>query len=213
MINISKIKPNEFWYIIGYFATDGHLSKDRRHVAITSKDLLHLYKIRFALGLKTKILSKSNGSRTGRYYDLAFSDVNFYRYLESIGFMTRKSWRLGIVDIDVKYFRDFLRGVIDGDGCIYSWINNHNKYLQWALRISGVSKDFIEWIHNVTENILEVKGKIHTYKSKDINRSKVFISKFGKIAAQKILKSIYYSKCFCLERKLLIVKECLLDRK
>lgn len=59
MINIKSIRPSDLWYVIGYIATDGSLSIDRRHINVTSKDRNHLYKIRTALNLENVIGRKS----------------------------------------------------------------------------------------------------------------------------------------------------------
>ena len=39
MIDLTKIKPNDLWYLVGLVATDGSLSLDGRHINITSKRL------------------------------------------------------------------------------------------------------------------------------------------------------------------------------
>lgn len=88
MINLETIKPESLWYFIGYMATDGHLCKDGRHLNITSKDRSHLFKIKKALGLSTKVGLKSNGTNsTKKYSQIQFGDVRFYKYLLSIGFV------------------------------------------------------------------------------------------------------------------------------
>ena len=134
MVNLGKVKPAHLWYIIGFIVTDGNLSKDGRHINITSKDREHLFLIRGALGLKSKIGRKGSGSqREKKYSQLQFSDAAFYRYLESIGIHAKKSLTLAKIDVVQQYFPDFLRGVIDGDGCICTWIHKSNTHRQWAL--------------------------------------------------------------------------------
>ena len=60
--DLSEIDPRVLWYVIGYIATDGSLSKDGRHTLITSKDEEHLIAMREELGVTSKIIKKSNGS-------------------------------------------------------------------------------------------------------------------------------------------------------
>ena len=116
---------------------------------------------------------------------------------------------MGPLKINEKYFVDFLRGVIDGDGCIYSWKHKSNNHTQWSLRITGAAPRFISWLKDITEKKLEVKGKLYIEKRKD--KSNMYIIKFGKLSTQKIIRLVYYDKCFTLERKLIKAKECLQD--
>jgi hypothetical protein len=76
------------------------------------------------------------------YSLLQFGDVKFYRYLLDIGLTQKKSLILGEVAINRNYFSDFLRGVIDGDGCISIWIHKTNEHRQWSLRIISAASLF-----------------------------------------------------------------------
>ena len=109
-------------YAIGLITTDGCLSKDGRHIDMTSKDLEQIKTFLECLGLKNKIGRKVSGS-TNRYcYRVQFGDVLFYKFLLSIGLSPGKTKILKDVDIPQKYFWDFMRGHFDGDGTFYSWL-------------------------------------------------------------------------------------------
>lgn len=206
----NDINPNVFWYVVGYIATDGSLSKDGRHVSITSKDHNHLENIKKKLGITSKITRKARGSEKNKIYSvLQIGGVSNYRFLNSIGMFSRKTWNMGPLKIPDGYFLDFLRGVIDGDGCIYSWKHSTNNHMQWSLRISGAAPDFISWLKEMIEMRLLIRGKLHIQKYKA--RSTMYIIKFGKLATQKIVRIAYYDECFCLERKLIKARECLQD--
>lgn len=210
MINIKRINPKHFWYIIGYIVTDGNLSPDGRHVCITSKDIGHLFKLRSALHLKSSIGRKASSSSQEKIYGvLQFSDVNFYRYLQQINIGPCKSLIQGKVLIDMNYFGDFIRGVIDGDGCIYSWKHRSNSHTQWSLRIVSASTIFIAWLKEIIDGKYKVRGRIYTRKDK--GRNPIHLLKYGKIAGQIILNEIYYKDCLCLDRKLVTVQACLRD--
>ncbi len=162
MKNQKDIDPNVFWYVVGYIATDGSLSKDGRHVSITSKDHEHLKKIKRELDISSKITMKCRGRGKEKIYSvLQIGGVSNYRFLNSIGMYSRKTWDMGPIKIDDKYFVDFLRGVIDGDGCIYSWKHRGNEHTQWSLRISGAAPKFIEWLFKHIQTTYNVKGKIY----------------------------------------------------
>lgn len=201
MVDLKNIKSKNLWYVIGYIATDGHLSKDGRHLNITSKDKDHLEKIKQVLGLNIKIGKKGRGGSKNKIYSqLQFSDVKFYKFLLSIGFVQQKSLNIGEINVDKNFFEDFLRGIIDGDGSISTWIHKSNLHRQWSLRIISAAPKFIKWLKKKTESHFDVKGKLYCYKYKN-KINPIYILKFGKLPAKIILKSIYYKGCFSLSRK------------
>lgn len=199
MIDIKMIKPQDLWYVVGYIATDGCLSKDGRHIDITSKDRQILEEIQKALYLKIGITRKYNS--TGQpFLRLQFSDVKFYKFLISINLTPKKSLTLGKLKIPDEYFPDFFRGVIDGDGSITSWEHPINCRQQWALRVVSASKDFIEWLQQEAESYYKIIGKRYTY-LRQRNRNELYLLKFGKIATKIIIEKCYYENCLSLQRK------------
>ncbi len=209
MVNLKDIDKKLLWYTVGIIVTDGSLSVDKRHIYITSKDEELLIILRDQLGLNTKIGKKSNGrSREKIYSVLQFSDVNLYKFLESIGLFSNKSLTLGKISVPEKFFKDFTRGVIDGDGSILTWIHASNKRVQWALKVTSGAQKFSIWLHKAIQKHYQVKGKLYTYQYKD-KKNPIHILKFGKIATKIILKSSYYKDCIALERKKRKVVECL----
>jgi hypothetical protein len=209
MVDLTKVKSSDLWYVIGYIATDGNLSKDCRHINITSKDREHLYSIRKALYLKNKIGRKARSSEKEKKYSfLQFGDVKFYKYLLNLGLTTNKSLTLGSLDVDKLYFVDFLRGVIDGDGYIGSWMHRTNHHQQWSLKVCSASPVFINWLGGLIELYFGISGKAYREKGVD-NKNSMYILKYGKLNARKIIGFIYYNGCLCLERKLIQAQLCL----
>lgn len=207
MINLEEVQAPHLWYVIGYIATDGCLSKDGRHINITSKDEDILLSIRNALGLKC-IISKKFNSRGYLSRVLQFSDVAFYKFLLSIGLSTRKSLTIGELKIPNNYFGDFFRGVIDGDGSISSWVHPSGSS-QWSLRVVSGSGKFINWLGKMTECYFNISGKIHIYSKRNKQLNDLHLLKFGKIAAKIILKKCYYVDCLALPRKMKQANECI----
>lgn len=212
MIDLNKIKPEHLWYFIGLIVTDGNLSKDCRHITLTSKDREHLFLVQKAMGLKGTIGRKARGGSQDKIYStLQFSDVTFYKFLQSIGITTKKSLTLGQIKFESKYFNDFIRGVIDGDGCITKWKHKSNGLTQWALGIVSASPIFINWLKYEIENHFGVKGKLYSYAPKT-KENQMNSLKFGKLAGKIILSHVYYKNCLGLERKILKCNQCLLDK-
>ena len=196
----------DLWYLIGLITSDGCLSKDGRHVDITSKDYQYLSAIQTKFELPNKIGCKYNGKGKEAFH-IQISNRNFYEFLLSIGLTQNKSLTLGPLNIPAQFFNDFLRGLIDGDGCIRKWTHASNGTEQWSLRIYSGSMDFVAWLKNEMVALLKVKGKI--YREADHQ----WILKYGKLAAQVILKKCYYGGCFGLERKILLADNCRSSKK
>lgn len=210
MVDLSLVKPNNLWYIIGLIVTDGNLANDGRHINITSKDTGFLEEIRKSLSIKNKITIKSRDKeKEKKYYFLQFGDIKFYKFLTKIGLTAKKSLTLKEIEVPQQYFVDFLRGIIDGDGSISSWVHNTNGNIQWSLRIISAAPIFVNWLKKEIEDYFNVKGKIYGYKHKD-KKNFLYIIKFGKFAAKVVLKKCYYRNCLSLNRKFDEAKKCLL---
>ncbi len=209
MVDLQRIKKSDLWYVVGYIATDGSLSIDGRHINITSKDRQHLYLIRSALFLTNKIGRKTRAGDTEKTYSqIQIGDVVFYRYLLSLGLTPNKSLTLGTLKIDRVYINDFLRGVIDGDGSISTWVHRTNGHVQWSLRIVSASNKFINWLKDITKETYGIDGRVYTNIQQN-RKNPMYLLKFGKRSATKVLPFVYYSGCLGLERKLKQVGLCL----
>ncbi len=128
-----------------------------------------------------------------------------------MGLTKKKSLTLGAIKVNKNYFSDFLRGVIDGDGNISTWIHRTNAHRQWSLRITSAAPIFIKWLKEATENYFDARGRLYSYQYKG-KKNPIYILKFGKLAAKIIIKEIYYKNSLCLNRKNLKAIFCLQDK-
>jgi len=202
-----KIKwSSEFAYALGLLATDGNLSPDGRHFDFTSKDKEQLRNFMKCLGIKVKIGYKISGYTGKKSPHIQFGDVNFYRFLLDIGFMPKKSKIISEIKIPNKYFFDFLRGHLDGDGTFFSYWDPRWKssFMFYTVFISA-SKRHIDWIRNELFELLKIKGHI----ARDSKKS-VYQLKYAKAESLKLLPKIYYnSGIVCLSRKRLKIEKAL----
>jgi hypothetical protein len=198
-----KIEGANLWYLVGLITSDGCLCSDGRHIDITSSEKEFLEELRNRLGLVSKVCIKNKRLRN-QAYRLQIANKNFYNFLLSVGLMPNKSLTLKDLAIPDKFFSDFLRGLIDGDGCIRSWIHPTNKREQWSLRIYSGSIKFLEWLEATIEKILGSRGKLYKHNKQGC----CYVLKFGKMAARQIVQQCYYPESFSLERKNLLAEEC-----
>lgn len=213
MVDLKFIRPGDLWYFIGLMATDGNLSKDGRHIEITSKNKSHLIAVKNSLGLENNKISKKSrdGSNNKLYPRLQFSDIKLYKFLLTLGLIPKKSLTLGKIKLNYTYFSDFLRGVIDGDGCISTWIHKTNLGRQWSLRITSAAPKFIQWLKKEIENYFDIKGKLYKYRYKN-KKNDIYILKFGKLATKIIIEGIYKKDSVFLDRKKKQTISCLQDK-
>jgi hypothetical protein len=187
-------------YAIGLLTTDGNLSKDGVHLEFTSKDKELVETFRKCLGLKNKIGLKSSGRyREKKYFRVQFGNAVFYRWLQRIGLCPNKTGKLGELKIPDKYFRDFLRGHLDGDGDIDVYKDYYNtfknpKYIydRIFVRFRSASRKHMKWLRSKIFNILSIKGHLNG-EGRNSSKTTMWILKFGKKDSLKLLSWLYYS--------------------
>ena len=183
-------------YVVGLIATDGNLSKDGRHLEFTSKDIEQLETFKRCLGLKNRIAWKTSGYSSKRYPHIQFGNVKLYRWLVRVGVTPKKSKTLGALEIPDEFFFDFLRGSLDGDGCIRTYMDAvfPNSRRLYSTFYSG-SRPHLEWIRQTVLRLLGVAGRI-------CPGMRVWRLTYAKKTSRIVLKAIYYQKGVpCLERK------------
>lgn len=202
-MNILSIKDRDFWYCIGVIATDGCLTQRHGTIDITSKDRDYVYLLKSILKIKNKISLKYNSYTTKKYYHVQWCHHKLYDFLISIGITPKKSLTIGKLDIPKKYFIEFLRGVIDGNGSVNISKHPQSQYLQWSLRIYSGSEKFIYWLKEKIEEYFKTYGSI------GFGLRHVIWLKFGKTRIRKLLQLCYYNNCIGLKRKIKKINICL----
>lgn len=195
-------------YAVGLIASDGNLSKDGRHLDLTSKDIEQLENFKKCLGLKNNIGWKSSGLSGKKYPRIQFGNVKFYRWLEKIGLHPSKSKTIGSLKITDKYFFDFLRGSFDGDGCFYSyWDKRWKSSFMFYLQFTSASLKHIDWLKEKIEKLSKCEGRIKANNS-------VYQLVFAKCSSRKIIDLMYFREdCIHLSRKKIKIEKALEEEK
>jgi len=191
-------------YAVGLLATDGNLSKDGRHLTVTSADSDLLGVLRAWLGLQANV--RQVGTR-GRRYRVQWSDRRLYEWAESIGLSPAKSRTLGALTIPDEYFADFARGCIDGDGSIVVYMDRyhstkHARYVYERLYVTLVSasRPLVDWFRASLLGFVGVRGSI----SERMSRSgrPYWVLRYARRESSRLLPWIYYDPSVpCLGRK------------
>ncbi len=202
-------------YIVGLITTDGCLYNDGRHISFTSRDIDLIETFASLLCLTNKIGKTTNlRSETHR---IQFCDIQLYHWLLSIGLTPCKSKTINSIKIPDIYFKDFLRGHLDGDGSITRYTDTYNTYKdkkyvyeRLCVRFISASNQHMIWLDGKIRSVLGIQGSLHTTKKHPKTGTIIHVLKFGKKDSLKLLTKIYYSpEIPSLKRKKMIALDCL----
>jgi hypothetical protein len=182
-------------YAVGLIATDGNLSRDGRHLTVTSQDVDLLETVRRCLLLDVAI-RRCAGTNC---HHIQWSDRAFYEWLLTIGLMPAKSLRLGPLTVPDDVFPDFLRGCIDGDGSIASYVDRFNTtkkptyvYDRLFVSIVSASPHFLPWIRATVQRLCGVSGHLTVRRPRPGND--LWCLRWAKRESASLLRWIYYAR-------------------
>lgn len=158
--NFFKKWTPEMAYVLGFFAADGNMIRNKRggcYIEFEITDLDLLKKIRVLLGSNNKITAREKNKNWKVSYRLQIGSRMIFGDLLELGLTPNKSKTLQLPKVPEKYLADFVRGYFDGDGCITIgryWRKNRNKW-KWQLQSSFTSGS--------EQFLSELKGRMQSY--------------------------------------------------
>lgn len=122
---------DSFW-LMGLVAADGYITRNGKAVSIgqsgdKGKELLEDIKNRF--GIKNSITSyqPKGHENASRAYEIQFTSERLTSWYEQYGIVENKTLELELPDFESETdFRCFVRGYLDGDGCVGVYENGHS---------------------------------------------------------------------------------------
>lgn len=167
-------KDDIAYYILGAVLTDGCIKTGTScgQVSISSSDEDWLQDIKnFVCPDKPIYFSKKD-----KCYTLTLSHPKIKSFFIDNGIGPRKSLSIKMPQIPIKYLPDFLRGCIDGDGCITIDNSIHCE-------LSTGSKNFAQSLFKLLKNF---NPKLY------VDKKKYYKLRFNGAYAYKFLQYIYY---------------------
>lgn len=160
-----KIESEEQAYWYGFMCADGYIRERKKSVEVglklSLKDLQHLELFKKHLNSNSKIYKKNDNLKNKNGVLQTYPQVHLAIYsrklVESIkkqGFHSKKTFSISEPKFDKKYFKDFIRGYFDGDGCCYI---RKGKSPSVTYSIICASNELREFIINELE-----RNSIHT---------------------------------------------------
>jgi len=208
----------ELAYATGLLVTDGNLSKDGRHIAFRSSEIQLVETYKRCMNINNSVTKTvNNGFSRKNSYVVQHGGVQLHQWLVSIGITPAKTYTVGQIKIPKKFFRDFLRGHLDGDGYIQRYTDNYNVYKgrrytasRLYSRFISASEIHIRWLYKMIRACLPLKGAILLKKPFTSNRVPIWEIRFAKSDSLKLLRWLYYKdKLPTLERKREVAEKAL----
>ncbi|MGD0336683.1 MAG: hypothetical protein ABSB18_06245 [Candidatus Omnitrophota bacterium] len=190
-------------YASGLITTDGNLSSDGRHFTFVSKDMGQIKTLKRCLGIKNKIVPKKSGYSNRSYYKVQFGNVRLHRWLSNIGLRSNKKY-VAKLNIPDKYLADFLRGHIDGDGCLRCFRDPvyHNSIRIYTV-FHSTNLRHLKWLRARIKKGLKIDGWIES-------TARLPRLTYAKAESEILLRYIYYGRDIPrLKRKYNLVKKFL----
>lgn len=192
------LPPEKLWYLVGLITSDGSLSKDGRHIDITSKEKSYLEVLKSEFNISVTLGEKTNGDGAPSHR-LQIGSKSFYDFLVTLGLTANKSKTIGALQVPDSWFNHFLRGVIDGDGCIRKWKASESSKEQWNVKVTSGSEPFLIWLRDSISRLFDISGHVYfeTYKA-----SSGYILKISsRRDVMKVLTACYMNNGVALQRK------------
>ena len=191
-------------YILGFIFADGGIvkvthngSSDKLGFGQNKKDVDILRKIKQMLSAEQALSPSGNYAHFSIFSQVIVDD------LKKLGVLYRKSFRKSrgkIPKIPKKYIRDFIRGIVDGDGSI-----SFDKKGYPTLSICG-RKEVMVFIRNHFLSKFNIYSKISQGK-KNGKLSNVFYICYRCNSAKTLINYLYNNADLYLERKFRLAKQ------
>jgi len=190
-------------YILGFILADGCIVKgtysgysDMLKFGVALKDCDILNKI------KLKLSSEHKVSRSRNAYFLSIASQNIVNDLKKLGIIYRKSLRETIPKIPNIYTRDFIRGIIDGDGSL-----SIDKSGYPTLSVAG-GKNTLKFIRNDFFTRFKLYSHLAPRTYSKSARSYLYNISYRCNSAKKIIEYLYTDASLYLNRKYAIAIKC-----
>ena len=186
-------KENEIMaYVLGFIAADGSISKDSNRIKIglstNDKEQLEMLKMLMHMDYPIKDYVSQDNYQIS---ELTWTCEQHKKDLAKYGVVPKKTYNFRFpVNLNKKYWPDFIRGYFDGDGCITG--------IKPEWKICSYKREILDFINNYFEEF--GISKVNIYKRK--NQELYDIRYQSKESLIKIYKILYYNPNIpCLKRK------------
>ena len=139
-------------YTLGLLFTDENLNKEKTRLtlSLTEKNIIEKLYPYFFNTQKRKIYSYKPSGNSNIIYTIINSNTTSINNIINLGMTLHNTITKPFPDIKNLILSDFIRGIFDGDGCVYI-SNTFKNYKYYAISISAASKDFMIYRSNTRD--------------------------------------------------------------
>lgn len=205
--SFEKIKSEFDAYFLGLLLTDGYVTPRGTDIGI---DLIDEDCIKFlsqVIGKKYSCYPPSGKLSKQPRYRLILSIGSEVKNAERLGITKNKTFTLQpprLLEEEKKFIPYIVRGIIDGDGCIYQTSNGGP-----SVSVVSASKDFISWLKYIFENVLFLKNIFIKNISK--NEKPLYQIATAEIDNVQKIIALCYNKPFGMNRKYTKIRQMFRD--
>lgn len=187
-----SIDTEEKAYWLGFIYADGNISKPTRkvgdkikpyyriEVSLKKEDSYHLEKLRTALEMEASVkISHTNFEQSTRAR-LGWNSKHMWETLNSYGCTPCKSLTLTFPNVNIfkdkRLIKHFIRGYIDGDGCISFCDTNHKKAHMSILGTENILTNIQHWLPLQYE--LQILGKSNIKQLSFVGKTAFYVENY-----------------------------------
>lgn len=125
-----KVWTPNMAYILGFFAADGYLTKNKRggcYLSIEIVDRNLINKIKKIVASSHKISIRSHKKNEKKLYRLQIGSKEMYKDIRRLGFENNKTYNMTVPKVPADLFCHFVRGYFDGDGNVWFGLTHKDR--------------------------------------------------------------------------------------
>ena len=190
-------------YILGFFYADGCVGSNNNKVQISLQEddveILEKMRSEFQCDKPLRYIEppKKFPNRKPQY-SLSLDNKQFHENIVNQGVIQKKSYfAVFPFQIEEKYYKSFIRGVFDGDGCLYHYEKGNTN----TVTFTGTS-ELINAIGDIIEKNIGIKKRIHVAQNSiDVDKNTRVLMFGGNKQVKKFLDWLYDGAELYLKRK------------
>ncbi len=192
-----KIDTEQKAYWLGFIVADGCICRNDIIIELKDDDEIHIKKFIKDIDGNNKTQSVSYKQFNSHHTRLSIRSKKMYNDLINLGITTNKSLTASKPhNIPTELEKHFWRGIIDGDGCVYTttYKEKHREYQYPSFSLTGSEK--------IIEGFIKfIKMNLHIELKKEREKNVWRVRKTGRVVPSKICALLYKDSMISLNRK------------
>lgn len=155
-IDFLNTPSNDLYYILGFTMADGFITEKQKTIQYTISqndiEILEFIQSKLCPNRPIRYTKSIKNNKVSNLVNLKLSAYDCYDIFGTYNIIPKKTGYENLPTIPDKFKFDYLRGFIDGDGCIYL---DKNKNIQIHMVCSNV-----HFLEQLQDNICNKRGRI-----------------------------------------------------